>query len=248
MTPTIYQTPRRRSSGILLHVTSLPGAFGIGDLGPAAHAWISTLARARQTWWQVLPLGPTGYADSPYQSFSAFAGNPFLISPELLLRDGLLDASELEGINFPADCVEFERVIPWKTHLLDRAWTKYQESKHFVLQVEFDRFCEEQVEWLGDFALFMAIKEAYGNVSWQQWPAEFLFRQPQALDRFRQEKVDRIGRHKFVQFLFFRQWNLLKDVAKDHDIRIIGDMPIFVATDSADVWTHPELFLLDSQR
>lgn len=236
-----------RSSGILLHVTSLPGPYGIGDLGPAAAAWIDTLKSARQSWWQVLPLGPTGYGDSPYQCFSAFAGNPFLVSPDLLHRDGLLATIDLIS-DLPPDTVEFERVIPWKNRILDRAWAIFQATKPPDLVSDFERFRTTEAHWLDDFALFLAIKESHGGVSWLDWPTDLLSRQPAALKRVRGEKADRVGRHMFVQFLFARQWSELRAHARAAGVRIIGDMPIFIAGDSADVWTKPELFLLDVDR
>lgn len=236
-----------RSSGILLHPTSLPGPYGIGDLGPVAFAWIDTLARARQAWWQVLPLGPTGYGDSPYQCFSAFAGNVFLISPDRLLEDGLLDRSDLAGLDFPTDHVEFEQVIPFKLQLTARAWENFRRGNS-ALQSPFAEFCERHSAWLDDFALFLAIKETQGLRSWQEWPKELRLREPAALDRSRRQLADPIRLHQFRQFLFDRQWQAVKEYAHQHHVRLIGDVPIFVAMDSADVWTHPELFQLDADR
>jgi len=205
-----------RSSGILLHPTSLPGSFGIGDLGPQAHRWIDNLRGAGCGLWQVLPLGPTGYGDSPYQSFSAFAGNPYLISPEALLQDGLLHSNDLVEIpNFPLGKVDYGAVIPWKIGLLDRAFIQFQHSLSKKLLSEIKQFRAEQAFWLEDFTLFMALKEAYGGGSWVNWPRPFLTHEP--------------GRKH----------------ANDENIRIIGDIPIFVAHDSAEVWAHPELFYLD---
>jgi 4-alpha-glucanotransferase len=244
--------PSARSSGILLHPTSLPGPHGIGDLGPAAYAWVDALARARQSWWQVLPLGPTGYGDSPYQCFSAFAGNPNLVSPDLLVRDGLLEATDVQeaapDASFPANHVDYGAVIAFKTGLLTRAWERFQAGSAPALVPLLDAFRARQADWLDDFALFMALKEAHGGVSWQQWPEEFILRRPEALQRAREGLAAQVGRHQFTQFLFFRQWQALKDHANGRGLRLIGDVPIFVAGDSADVWTHPELFLLDDRR
>jgi 4-alpha-glucanotransferase len=239
--------PPARSAGILLHPTSLPGPFGIGDLGPAAYAWVDALARARQSWWQVLPLGPTGYGDSPYQCFSAFAGNPNLISPELLVREGLLHAADLDGANWPADHVDFESVIPYKAALTARAWDNFRAGAAPSLRVLFDEFRSRQASWLDDFALFVALKEAHGGGSWFDWPEELILRKPPALERARQELAEAIELHRFRQFLFYHQWGALKQYAHAHHIRLFGDVPIFVAGDSADVWTHPELFQLDQR-
>src|SRR5438128_10069577 len=176
---------KRRGAGILLHPTSLPGRYGIGDLGPAAHAWLEALARARQTWWQILPLGPTGYGDSPYQSFSAFAGNPYLVSPELLIRDGLLnqfDVASSQFGHFPAERVDYGPVIEFKNRVLLRAWQNFQNGAASILREPFDAFYREEMSWLDDFALFMALKNAHGGKSWQDWPPPLLRREPRALD------------------------------------------------------------------
>lgn len=238
----------RRSAGVLLHPTSLPGPYGIGDLGPAAFAWVDALAQARLTWWQLLPLGPTGYGDSPYQCFSAFAGNPNLISPDLLLQDGLLQPADLAGVTFPADRVEFETVIPFKARITGLAWQNFHAGAAKHLTEPFDQFRARQAAWLDEFGLFMALKDAHGGVSWQRWPMELILRQADVLQRARHDLADAIGLHTFRQFLFFRQWQALKDHAHSQGIRLIGDVPIFIASDSADVWTNPELFLLDDQR
>jgi 4-alpha-glucanotransferase len=235
-----------RTAGILLHPTSLPGPFGIGDLGPTAHAWIDALARAKQTWWQILPLGPTGYGDSPYQCYSAFAGNPSLISPELLVGDGLLTTDDLGVPQFPADRVDSSAVAAFKTAMLDRAWEHFR-AVSTPLKPAFEQFTQENAAWLDDYALFMALKDGQGGASWQDWPAPVRLRQPAALASARTELRDRIGRHQFRQFLFTRQWVTLRDHARQRGVRIIGDAPIFVAGDSADVWANPHLFLLDAQ-
>lgn len=234
-----------RSSGLLLHPTSLPGPYGIGDLGPEAYAWVDTLVRAKQKWWQVLPLGPTGYGDSPYQSFSAFAGNPYLISPDRLIADGLLKREDLGGVRFPAGRVDFGAVIPFKVKLLARAWENFQAGAAKALRPLFDSFCAEQISWLDDLALFMALKEAHSGASWLTWEPELARRRTAALNRA-QEKLGRAAdRYRFQQFLFFRQWNELKTYANAHGVQIIGDAPLFVSSDSADVWAQPQLFHLD---
>jgi 4-alpha-glucanotransferase len=236
-----------RSAGLLLHPTSLPGPYGIGDLGPAAFAWVDALVRARQTWWQVLPLGPTGYGDSPYQCFSAFAGNPLQVSPELLRRDGLLSADDLADADFPADRVSYGPVIDFKTRLLARAWEKLKGAAP-ALRDEFEQFTAREAHWLDDFALFMALKQAHGGRSWLEWPAELVLREPAELERARAELREPIGQQRFAQFLFFRQWKDLKAYANGRRVRLIGDLPIFVSSDSADVWANPDLFQLDKRR
>ena len=234
----------QRVGGILLHPTSLPGSDGIGDLGPQAYRWIDWLDSTGCHLWQVLPLGPTGYGDSPYQCFSAFAGNPYLISPELLVRDGLLTSEDLaDRPEFPADRVDFGPVIQWKLILLDRAYARYQAAASAALREEFENFQRQEFDWLSDFALFMSIKEAQGGVSWEHWPEALRKRDSQALYEARQSEA--VLRHAFRQFLFFRQWNALRTYAHARGLKIMGDAPIFVAYDSADVWANPGLFYLD---
>jgi 4-alpha-glucanotransferase len=231
-----------------LHPTSLPGRYGIGDLGPAAHAWLEALARAKQTWWQILPVGPTGYGDSPYQSYSAFAGNPNLISPDLLIKDGLISASDLNDVRFAPGKVDFENVNKFKDWVLDNAWQAFRGGAAGHLRGEFDRFRKDEAAWLDDYALFMANKATQGSRSWQEWPEDLRRREPAVLDRARRELADAIGSQQFRQFLFFREWNDLREHARRLGIKIFGDAPIFVAGDSADVWANPHLFLLDKDR
>jgi 4-alpha-glucanotransferase len=236
-----------RAAGILLHPTSLPGPYGIGDLGPAAYRWVDFLASAGVRLWEVLPLGPTGYGDSPYQCFSAFAGNPYLISPEFLLRDGWLHSSDLgDQAGFPEHEVDFGKLIPWKLTLLEKAFQTFSEQPGGT-QHEFDRFCADQAAWLEDYALFMAIKQDQGGGSWAQWPSAVRRREPQALKTARQKYAAAVRQHQFYQFAFFRQWQALREYAHQKQIQVIGDVPIFVAYDSADVWAHPELFFLDTE-
>ena len=246
----LSMTIPQRSSGILLHPTSLPGPYGIGDLGPDAYAWVDTLRQAKQQWWQMLPLTPTGYADSPYQSLSAFAGNPNLISPELLARDGLLRRDSLPEERFPDGYVDFDsgRVIHLKNLALQMAWENFNRSASGELRAQFEAFCAAEAYWLENFALFMALKEAHGMVSWLDWGEEYRLRQPEALARAQRDLDARIQEHRFRQFLFTRQWQALHGYANQQGIRLIGDMPIFVSGDSADVWANPEFFQLDSQR
>jgi 4-alpha-glucanotransferase len=237
-----------RSSGILLHPTSLPGRFGIGDLGPAAHTWINQLVHAHQKWWQILPLGPTGYGDSPYQCFSAFAGNPLLISPELLARDGLLVPDDLAVGPFREDRVIFGWVVEWKTSLLAHAWANFKATRDNLLRDALEEFSARRAHWLEDFCLFMALKEANGGVSWLKWPEPIRQREEGAMNDARRELAESIDRHRFVQFLFFRQWEDLKRHANERGIHFIGDLPIFVSSDSADVWANPDFFHLDEHR
>ncbi len=238
-----------RTSGVLLHPTSLPGPFGVGDLGPEAHRWVQTLAAARQSWWQVLPLGPVGSGDSPYQAYSAFAGNVLLLSPEWLVRDGLLGPSALDGVSFPADRVDYERVTPFKQALVRAAWDRFRDGRGPAgLRDEFDQYRHKQAGWLDDYALFMAVREALGGAGLADWPADVLRRQPAALAALERELAAEAMMHRFGQFLFDRQWSELKRFAHRHGVRLIGDAPIFVSGDSADVWANPDLFLLGPDR
>jgi 4-alpha-glucanotransferase len=235
----------QRSSGILLHPTSLPGAYGIGELGAEAHRLADFLRDAGQRIWQVLPLGPTGYGDSPYQCFSAFAGNPLLISLDTLAERGYLNVRDLnERPEFPADNVDFGAVIAWKMPLLRKAFQAFQRSGPAERDT-FDAFCRNTCAWLDEFALFMALKEAHNNVMWTLWERELALREPSAIERVRNELRDEIECNKFIQYEFGRQWNALKAHCGSNHIRIMGDMPIYVALDSADVWADRGLFELD---
>ena len=236
-----------RSGGILLHPTSLPGPYGIGDLGPQAYRFVDWLASTGCKLWQVLPLGPTGYGDSPYQCFSAFAGNPYLISFDALIEDGLMtDDDFMDMPAFNASRVDFGLLIPWKLDLLQKAFSRFQ-SASGELRQEFDAFCTENASWLDDFALFMSIKEANGGGAWNEWSADLRQRKKTAMDSARKEHAESIKRYSFYQFIFFRQWNKLRAYAYDRDIRIIGDIPIFIAYDSADAWSNQDLFFLDEE-
>jgi 4-alpha-glucanotransferase len=243
-----------RRGGILLHPTSLPGPFGIGDLGPTAHNFVDWLAAAGCRLWQVLPLGPTGYGNSPYQCHSAFAGNPYLISPELLARDGLLNEEDLEISRRALEAragrlgrVDFGRVIHGKLSLLQLAFERFQERAPEDLRQEFAAFRAQNASWLEDFALFMALKEAQGGHSWLEWPAALRRREGAALADAREALGVAVTRISFYQLLFFRQWGQLREHARARGVQIIGDLPIFAATDSADVWAYPELFFLDDE-
>ena len=237
-----------RSAGILLHPSSLPGPFGIGDLGPAALTWIDALAQAKQAWWQILPLGPTGFGDSPYQCFSAFAGNPYLVSPQRLVEDGLLDAADLTGLSFPPDRIDYGPVIQFKNHLLAVAWERFQSGRSATLKPAFEQFLHDNADWLDDFALFMAIKDAQQGRSWTDWPDAARLRQADYVKKAKSDLARTVGLHQFRHFLFFRQWQRVKAYANEQGIQIIGDIPIFVSGDSADVWANPQLFALDRER
>jgi 4-alpha-glucanotransferase len=234
-----------RASGVLLHPTSLPGPYGIGDLGPAAYAWVDWLAGSGCKLWQVLPLGPTGYGDSPYQCFSAFAGNPYLVSPEVLIKQGLLVKHDLADMpEWDEHRVDFGRLYLWKPALLDKAFQRFL-AKPGKLQAEFAAFCAENAAWLDDYALFMAIKETHGGGPWDEWPRTLRLREPEAMQEARATLASAVMRFSFAQFLFFRQWKDLHAYAHEKGLQIIGDIPIFVAYDSSDVWGHPDLFFLD---
>jgi 4-alpha-glucanotransferase len=234
-----------RTSGILLHPTSLPGRFGIGDLGPAAYNFIDWLAEAGQGVWQVLPLGPTGFADSPYQCLSAFAGNPLLISLDKLVRDGLLAESDLrDAPDFPASRVDFHLVHRFQPAVLKRAFNNFKASSS-AFREDFARFVRHRRQWLDDYALYQSIKNSHGLAPWSEWPHGLAAREPMALREASTELAEEIEANKFYQYLFFKQWREVRTYCRERGIRIIGDIPIFVAFDSADVWAHPHLFKLD---
>jgi len=237
----------QRSSGVLLHPTSLPGGFGIGALGPDAFAFIDLLAAAGQRLWQVLPLGPTGYGDSPYQCFSAFAGNALLISLERLIEDGLLTESEAGSPRaFANDHVDFPAVIAHRRTLWPRVLSRFDAAGGMPMRTRFDAFCRANADWLDDFALFMAVKEAHGHVAWTAWEPDIAHREPPALARWSARCAAEMRLHRLTQFLFFEQWQRVRDACRARSITIMGDLPIFVAHDSADVWAHRELFRLDA--
>ena len=234
-----------RTSGLLLHPTSLPGPWGIGDLGPEARAFVDFLVGAKQGLWQVLPLGPTGYGDSPYQCFSAFAGNPLLVSLDDLVERGLLARSALAAVPaFPDGRADFEGVQAFKGPLLEKAFQAFEADADAGARERFDAFCTAEAHWLDDFALFMALKAEYGGRAWHRWPRTLAVREPRALDEARSRLAARIRSLCFTQFLFFEQWRALHALCRKRRVRLMGDIPIFVAHDSADVWSHPELFHL----
>ncbi len=230
-----------RNGGILLHPTSLPGRYGIGDLGPEAHRWIEFLDQAGCGIWQVLPLGPTGYGDSPYQTFSAFAGNPYLISPDGLIDDGLLDP--IEPPDLSDGPVDYGAVIPWKRQLLGAAYQRMVSwPTDHPIRIEFESFRRAARDWLPEFATFTALKEAHNLNSWAEWPIEYRDREPEAIRLAELDLADVRARVAFEQFMFFRQWGRVRADARQRGIQIIGDIPIFVAHDSVDVWANRHLF------
>jgi 4-alpha-glucanotransferase len=239
--------PDYRTSGLLLHVTSLPSRFGIGDLGPTAFAWVDRLSEAGQTWWQALPLGPTGYANSPYQPLSSFAGNGLLISPEQLLEDGLISSRDCDGCSFPAEVVDYEAVSAFKHRLLGTAWRNFNAGASHDLQSQYEQFCLSQGSWLDDYALFCTLKVKHNGAYYLDWPAELVQRAPDAIARARRELAVEIQEICFAQFLLFRQAERLRQYARKKGVKLIGDLPFFVSPDSSDVWANPELFLLDNE-
>ena len=239
--------PGYRASGVLLHVASLPSPYGIGDVGPAALAWVDRLREAGQTWWQALPLGPTGYGNSPYQSLSSFASNELLISPDGLIEDGLLRASDCGGNSFSATAIDYNAVIPFKHRLLETVWANFGAGPRQDLRHLFDQFCHDHIHWLEDYALFRALKARYKGAYYLDWPAELVRRVPAALVQARRDLAGQINQVRFAQFLLFRQGERLRAYARAKGVRLIGDLPFFVSPDSSDVWANPELFLLDEQ-
>ncbi|MEI6766742.1 MAG: 4-alpha-glucanotransferase, partial [Bacteroidota bacterium] len=237
-----------RSSGILLHPTSLPGPYATGTLGKEAYRFADMLAQAGQKLWQVLPLYPTGFGDSPYQALSAFAGNPIFISPEILADQGLIELKDAgyPKIN-PQTRVDFRNAEKFIQPLLLKAFKKFNDNNGTIDQKYFKRFCAKNTYWLDDFALYMALKEHFGLMPWTAWHADIRMRKPAAMAYYKNVLEFRIRYHRFVQFLFSEQWMALKKYANSKSISIIGDNPIFVAHDSADVWAHRELFDLDGK-
>jgi 4-alpha-glucanotransferase len=242
-------TSAERAGGILLHPTSLPGPDGIGDLGPAALRFLDFLQEAGQSLWQVLPLGPTGYGDSPYSCFSSFAGNPLLVSLEGLAERGLLSAADLrDRPSFPNNRVHFDRVTAWKLPLLARAAAAFLASRDGADRAAFHAFLEAEKWWLDDYCLFTALKGRFGGGAWNaSWDRDAALREPAALERWRGELAAEVRTQQVVQFFFFEQWRTVRRAAFDRGIRVIGDLPIFAAPDSADVWANRQCFLLDAE-
>jgi 4-alpha-glucanotransferase len=236
-----------RASGVLLHVTSLPSPYGIGDLGSSAFSWVDRLHASGQRWWQSLPLGPTGYGNSPYQPMSSFAGNEMLIGPDGLISDGLLAVSDADS-HFPSHFVDYDAVVPFKTRLLQIAWKNYKAGRRDDLRKNYEEFSAQHEHWLEDYALFRALKAKYQGAYYLDWPEDLVQRHPMALAAARLELKSEIDQVRFSQFLLFRQGDRLKDYAHSKGVRLIGDLPFFVSPDSSDVWANPELFLLDEHR
>jgi 4-alpha-glucanotransferase len=237
-----------RASGILLHPTSLPGRFGIGEFNDDAYRFIDYLAEAGQKIWQVLPLGPTGFGDSPYQCFSAFAGNPLLISLDHLVREGALSPGDLKDApDLPADAVDYGSVIDFKFDILHKSYVHFMQYATPAQQEAFQKFCADNANWLDDYALFMGLKDAHDGNVWNTWQDDITRRTPTALSRWRNKLQTQTQTYKYYQYQFFQQWNALKTYANDKGIKIIGDVPIFVAYDSADAWAHRDLFYFDER-
>ena len=241
---------KRRASSILLHITSIPSSFGVGDMGPQARRFLDFLSQTRQSYWQVLPLNPTDAAcgNSPYSSPSAFAGNPLLISLEKMVTDGLLAETALGAVpDFPRERVDFLSVMRFKQALFRRSYERFlsDRTRH---ECAFDRFLTENAHWLEEYALFAALKEDFGGRSWSEWPHELRHRHPQALKDARNRLAERIGLEKFLQYVFFGQWQALKKECNRRGIQIIGDLPFYVNFDSAEVWAHPHFFKLTDDK
>lgn len=231
-----------RSSGILLHISSLPGPYGIGTLGKYAREFVDFLDDSGQTYWQMLPVGPTGYGDSPYQSFSTFAGNPYFIDLDMLVEDGLLTQEEIESIIKVEDdtSVDYGRLYIERYEVLRMAFDKFD-----LNSVEFINFVEENRLWLDNYSMFMSIKEHFDRIQWNMWPDDYKYRNKETLIKFKEQHIDEINFQKFLQYKFFEQWYLLKSYCNEKGIRIIGDLPIYVAEDSSDLWSNPEFFQLN---
>lgn len=232
-----------RSSGILMHISSLPGKFGIGSLGKEAYDFVDFLKSSGQRYWQILPLGQTSYGDSPYQCFSAFAGNPHFIDLDLLRKDGLLNSSDYENIKFgdnPSK-VDYSRIYKARQPILRTSYENFKKNK----PKGFEEFKEENKFWLEDYSLYMAVKEHFNLVSWQEWDNDIRIREPQAINKYKEMLQDSIEYWNYIQFKFFEQWNKLKKYANGNGVKIIGDMPIYVAEDGSDIWSSPQLFKID---
>ncbi len=232
-----------RKSGILMHISSLPGPYGVGSMGAGAYAFVDFLVAAGQSYWQILPLSPTGYGDSPYQSFSTFAGNHYLIDLDTLVSEGLLRPEELTLIHWGNEGrVDYGRLYIERTRLLHLAHSRFEEGQ------DYQDFVRENLLWLEDYALFMAIKEHFRGRDWQNWSVSLLMRLPSVMEAYREELADSIRFQYFLQYKFFQQWKALRRYANDRGVKIIGDVPIYVPLDSADVWANHELFQLDASR
>ena len=239
-----------RSSGILFHPTSLPGKYGIGTLGKEAYAFIDFLKKSKQKLWQIFPLGPTGYGDSPYQSFSSFAGNPYLIDFDLLIEAHLLSEEDLKDIFFGdnEEYIDYGAIYNQKYPLLRKAYENFKSSDNSEMKGSLENFKRENSSWLNDYSLYISLKNHFNGLPWNEWAQDIKNREDGAMHHYRSELADDIEYHNFIQFLFFKQWGDVKRYANENGIKIIGDIPIFVAADSSDAWANPEIFLFDEER
>ena len=239
-----------RSSGILFHPTSLPGKYGIGTLGKEAYAFIDFLKKSRQKLWQIFPLGPTGYGDSPYQSFSSFAGNPYLIDFDLLIEAHLLSEEDLRDVFFGdnEEYIDYGAIYNQKYPLLRRVYENFKSSDNHEMRENLEHFKRENASWLNDYSLYISLKNHFNGLPWNEWAHDIKNREHGAMEHYKNELADDIEYHNFIQFLFFKQWGDVKRYANENGIKIIGDIPIFVAADSSDAWANPEIFLFDEER
>ena len=239
-----------RSSGILFHPTSLPGKYGIGTLGKEAYAFIDFLKKSNQKLWQIFPLGPTGYGDSPYQSFSSFAGNPYLIDFDLLIEAHLLSEEDLRDVFFGdnEEYIDYGAIYNQKYPLLRKAYENFKSSDNHEMRENLEHFKRENASWLNDYSLYISLKNHFNGLPWNEWAHDIKNREHGAMEHYKNELSDDIEYHNFIQFLFFKQWGDVKRYANENGIKIIGDIPIFVAADSSDAWANPEIFLFDEER
>ncbi|MBI1246275.1 4-alpha-glucanotransferase [bacterium] len=236
-----------RAAGILMHLTSLPSPYGIGDFGPSAIDWIDLLHETGQSWWQMLPLGPTGDGNSPYLPLSSFAMNEVLVSPQWLIEDGLLSPGDCE-VDWPTDHVDFDGVNAFKHRILNLAWDRFDQDQPAEMLIEFRAFCQAEAHWLEDYSLFRALKIRFDGAYYLDWPAEIAERQPDALAKARRELSELVEKYRFFQFLIYRQGMRVRNYAQAKGVHLIGDVPIYVAADSSDVWANPSLFSLDEHK
>ena len=236
-------TSRPRSAGVLMHITSLPSNYGIGTLGIEAYKFADFLVKAKQKNWQMLPLGPTGYGDSPYQSTSSYAGNPYMIDLDVLIEEKLLKEDEVKNVFWGnnENKVDFGNMWNQRFPVLEKAY------KRFKPNAAYNTFINKNKEWLDDFCLFMSLKEKFGNGQWTEWPEDIKLRKPAAMDKYRKELVEKINFHKFIQFKFYEQFDKLKEYCHKKGLKLIGDVPIYVPLDSCDVWANPGIFQLDDE-
>jgi 4-alpha-glucanotransferase len=237
------QNHESRSSGILLHITSLPSKFGIGDFGPSAHEFVASLNHAGQSIWQILPINPPSFGNSPYSCTSAFAISPLFASPELLVRDGMLEEDDLNSLlEFSSERVDYSTVLTFKLMLLAKSYDRFKASMNTF---EFNKFCVNNSYWLEDFSLFVVLKKLYEGKSWSDWPEEIRKRRPEAIEQLVGSLQEPLEREKFFQFVLYQQWNELHETCRENDVRVFGDVALYVNYDSADVWSQPEIFKLD---